>query len=253
MTHAGAIVWRVLVDGAVQGVGYREFTRRAALTLGVTGWVHNRTDGAVEALIRGPHAAAEALVAEMRKGPRLATVNSVIVTELDETPHAAAGLSTGPWHSAEGARTPAPRLQPRRGGLSALGGFVRDRSGPPADVGVLAGGSLAGKDSSSSSSSLSSGFDCGLLAADFRGSFIPASPWVPMIPLGLNSKGSERCRSQVLPRSHSTAELSVQFCAQLKLFKRLTSFFRNSDRRRKTGCCRGGNDGRLHHSPWYNF
>src|SRR5271167_5205322 len=86
MTDTGAIVRRVLVDGAVQGVGYREFTRRAALSLGVSGWVCNRYDGAVEALIRGPPAAVEALVAEMGKGPRFATVNSVRVTEFDDTP-----------------------------------------------------------------------------------------------------------------------------------------------------------------------
>jgi hypothetical protein len=71
---------------------------------------------------------------------------------------------------------PAPD-QLRRGDLSGLGGFVCDLSGPPAAVGVLDGGSLAGNDSSSSSSSLSSGFDCGLVGGDFRGSFIPASPW----------------------------------------------------------------------------
>jgi acylphosphatase len=86
MTETGAIVRCVLVDGSVQGVGYREFTRRAALRLGVSGWVRNRHDGAVEALIRGPPAAVEALVVEMRQGPRFADVNSVSVTELDETP-----------------------------------------------------------------------------------------------------------------------------------------------------------------------
>ena len=86
MTETGAIVQRVLVDGHVQGVGYREFTRRAALRLGVSGWVRNRSDGAVEALIRGRPAAVEALVAEMRQGPRFADVNSVSVIELDESP-----------------------------------------------------------------------------------------------------------------------------------------------------------------------
>ena len=84
MTETGAVVRRVLVDGYVQGVGYREFTRRAALRLGVSGWVRNRYDGAVEALIRGPPAAVEALIAEMRKGPRSAAVNSLSVTEQDE-------------------------------------------------------------------------------------------------------------------------------------------------------------------------
>ncbi|HEY5205334.1 MAG TPA: acylphosphatase [Roseiarcus sp.] len=86
MTETGAILQRVLVGGSVQGVGYREFTRRAALNLGVAGWVRNRGDGAVEALIHGPRAAVEALVAEMRKGPRFATVDSVSVTEVDGTP-----------------------------------------------------------------------------------------------------------------------------------------------------------------------
>jgi acylphosphatase len=86
VTKTGATVRRVLVDGHVQGVGYREFTRRAALSLGVSGWVCNRDDGAVEALIRGPPAAVEALIAEMRQGPRFATINSVSVTELNETP-----------------------------------------------------------------------------------------------------------------------------------------------------------------------
>ena len=84
MTEPGAIVRRILVDGAVQGVGYREFTRRAALRLGVTGWVRNLSDGAVEALICGPPAAVEALIAEMRGGPRSAVVNGLSVTEQDE-------------------------------------------------------------------------------------------------------------------------------------------------------------------------
>jgi acylphosphatase len=84
VTETGAIVRRVLVDGHVQGVGYREFTRRAALSLGVSGWVRNCSDGAVEALICGPREAVEALVAEMRKGPRSAAVSKVSVTELDD-------------------------------------------------------------------------------------------------------------------------------------------------------------------------
>ena len=84
MAETGAIVRRVSVAGAVQGVGYREFTRRAALRLGVTGWVRNCSDGSVEALICGPREAVEALVAEMRKGPRAAAVSKVSVTEIDD-------------------------------------------------------------------------------------------------------------------------------------------------------------------------
>ena len=78
------IVRRVLVEGAVQGVGYREFTRRAALRLNVSGWVRNRSDGAVEALARGSPAAVEALIAEMRQGPRFAIVDNLSVIDHDE-------------------------------------------------------------------------------------------------------------------------------------------------------------------------
>jgi acylphosphatase len=85
MTETGTIVRRVVVDGSVQGVGYREFTHRAALSLGVAGWVRNRSDGAVEALIRGPAVAVDALVAEMRKGPRFAEVENLSVIQHDET------------------------------------------------------------------------------------------------------------------------------------------------------------------------
>jgi acylphosphatase len=72
-----------VVEGFVQGVGYRAFTRRAALSLGVAGWVRNRSDGAVEALIRGPPTALEALIAEMRKGPHSAVVERLSIIEQD--------------------------------------------------------------------------------------------------------------------------------------------------------------------------
>ena len=85
MAETGAIVRRVLVDGHVQGVGYREFTRRAALRLSVSGWVRNRSDGAVEALVRGSPNAVEALVAEMRQGPRFAVIDNLNMTECHET------------------------------------------------------------------------------------------------------------------------------------------------------------------------
>ena len=80
------LVRRIVVEGAVQGVGYREFTRRAALRLNVSGWVRNRSDGAVEALVRGPPASDEALIAEMRQGPRFAAVERLNAIKHDETP-----------------------------------------------------------------------------------------------------------------------------------------------------------------------
>ena len=64
-----------MVEGFVQGVGYRDFARRAALRLGVSGWVRNRSDGTVEALIAGAPADVEAMLAEMRRGPRGAAVS----------------------------------------------------------------------------------------------------------------------------------------------------------------------------------
>jgi acylphosphatase len=75
------LVRRVLVEGFVQGVGYRDFARRAALRLGVSGWVRNRADGSVEALIEGEPAAVEAMLAEMRRGPRGAAVTSLRLIE----------------------------------------------------------------------------------------------------------------------------------------------------------------------------
>jgi acylphosphatase len=70
---------RLVIRGVVQGVGYREFLRRAAEALGARGWVRNRGDGSVEALVQGPAPVVEALVAEARRGPRGGRVDSVDV------------------------------------------------------------------------------------------------------------------------------------------------------------------------------
>src|SRR5260370_39656427 len=69
MTKDTTLVRRIVVEGFVQGVGYRDFTRRAALRLNVSGWVRNRADGAVEALVHGSPASAEAPTAGLRRGP----------------------------------------------------------------------------------------------------------------------------------------------------------------------------------------
>jgi acylphosphatase len=75
---------RVIVRGFVQGVFFRDSTRRLARQHGVSGWVANRADGAVEAVFEGEADAVERLVAFSRKGPRGAQVESVEVT--DEEP-----------------------------------------------------------------------------------------------------------------------------------------------------------------------
>lgn len=65
------------ITGRVQGVGFRESLRAEAERLGVTGWVRNRADGSVEALVQGSDAALEALVAWAQRGPSAARVEGV--------------------------------------------------------------------------------------------------------------------------------------------------------------------------------
>jgi acylphosphatase len=69
----------VFAEGRVQGVGYRDFVRRSAERFGVSGWVRNRRDGSVEACLLGPRSRVDAVVAEMRRGPRFAEVANLRV------------------------------------------------------------------------------------------------------------------------------------------------------------------------------
>jgi len=70
---------RIVVRGRVQGVSFRAYARREALRLGLTGWVRNRPDGAVEMLAEGPTDRLEALADWARRGPALARVDEVEV------------------------------------------------------------------------------------------------------------------------------------------------------------------------------
>jgi acylphosphatase len=72
---------RVIVHGRVQGVFFRDTTRRRAASRGVAGWVRNRPDGTVEAVFEGEPDAVEAMVAFCREGPRGAAVERVEVSE----------------------------------------------------------------------------------------------------------------------------------------------------------------------------
>jgi acylphosphatase len=65
------------IFGDVQGVGFRAFVFRRALSYGVTGWVRNRPDGSVELLAEGPRAALETLLSDVTAGPSGATVEHV--------------------------------------------------------------------------------------------------------------------------------------------------------------------------------
>lgn len=81
---------RVVVQGRVQGVFFRDSTRRQASSRGVAGWVTNRHDGAVEAVFEGEPEAVESLVRFMREGPRGAEVSDVEV--IDEEPEGLSGF-----------------------------------------------------------------------------------------------------------------------------------------------------------------
>ena len=72
--------WSVRIRGRVQGIGYRDGCTREADRLGVKGWVRNRIDGSVEALMLGPPAQLQQLAAWLQRGPPAARVDAVNVT-----------------------------------------------------------------------------------------------------------------------------------------------------------------------------
>ncbi|HEX6702149.1 MAG TPA: acylphosphatase [Gaiellaceae bacterium] len=74
---------RVVVRGHVQGVFFRDSVRRLADRSGVSGWIANRWDGAVEAVFEGEADAVERLVDFCRLGPRGARVDRVEASEED--------------------------------------------------------------------------------------------------------------------------------------------------------------------------
>ncbi|MDX6397359.1 MAG: acylphosphatase [Gaiellaceae bacterium] len=81
---------RVVVQGHVQGVFFRETARRRALAAGVAGWVRNAPDGSVEAVFEGEAEAVERLLAFAREGPRGARVDWVDIA--NEEPEGISGF-----------------------------------------------------------------------------------------------------------------------------------------------------------------
>lgn len=72
---------RAVVHGRVQGVFFRDSTRERARAHGVSGWVSNRSDGAVEAVLEGPPEAVERVLRFLETGPPRAQVRKVDVSE----------------------------------------------------------------------------------------------------------------------------------------------------------------------------
>ena len=75
------IVRNLRISGRVQGVGFRMYMERKARQFSVTGWVRNRRDGSVEAVVQGTPEAVEAMIAWARRGPSSAVVSEVRITE----------------------------------------------------------------------------------------------------------------------------------------------------------------------------
>ena len=66
------------IEGRVQNVGYRAWMVREARRLGLSGWVRNRPDGSVEAVVAGPEPAVQALLTACRRGPVAAHVDRIV-------------------------------------------------------------------------------------------------------------------------------------------------------------------------------
>jgi len=83
MTHKRV---QVIITGRVQGVGFRASCQREAAARGLTGWVCNRWDGAVEALFEGETAAVDAMLDWCREGPPMAYVSGVEISVPPDAP-----------------------------------------------------------------------------------------------------------------------------------------------------------------------
>lgn len=77
---------RVRIAGRVQGVGYRYWTERAAADAGLSGWVRNRRDGTVEALLSGAPDNVAKMIERCRDGPSGARVTSIDVHDEADAP-----------------------------------------------------------------------------------------------------------------------------------------------------------------------
>jgi acylphosphatase len=88
----GVVTRRLVAHGTVQGVWFRESMRQEAQRLGITGWVRNRLDGTVEAIVQGTPEAVEAITRWMHRGPEHAVVTRV------ETRHASGDFAAFEKH-----------------------------------------------------------------------------------------------------------------------------------------------------------
>jgi acylphosphatase len=78
-----SVTCHLRIRGRVQGVGFRHYMTREARKRGVNGWVRNRIDGSVEAVVQGPREAVDAVLEWARHGPPSARVTDVEVIDAD--------------------------------------------------------------------------------------------------------------------------------------------------------------------------
>jgi len=78
-------ILRLRISGWVQGVGFRAFVADEAETRGLEGWVRNRADGSVEAVIAGESEIVDEMIEVCRRGPRGSRVENVAIGEASES------------------------------------------------------------------------------------------------------------------------------------------------------------------------
>jgi acylphosphatase len=78
---SAVVARRLAIRGRVQGVGFRDGLCRFAREAGAIGWVRNRRDGSVEALVQGPSATVDAVLHWARRGPPAARVDAIDVED----------------------------------------------------------------------------------------------------------------------------------------------------------------------------
>ena len=86
MVHPETKTIRVIIRGRVQGVWFRAWTQQEAQKRGLVGWVRNRADGTVEALLHGPKPVVNDMVEACWQGPPSARVDEITPHKTEETP-----------------------------------------------------------------------------------------------------------------------------------------------------------------------
>jgi acylphosphatase len=77
MANQHDVIKHLKIEGRVQGVGFRYFTRKTAEKYSVNGWVKNMSDGTVEAVLSGSKSSVQAMTEKLKRGPSTANVTGV--------------------------------------------------------------------------------------------------------------------------------------------------------------------------------